>query len=440
MRTLLALSSVIAALAIAGALAAAEPAAELPAEERASVGPDVPPDVPMGVYEKRRRALSDKLGNCAAALKSQPGEEGFDPYFYYLTGIEDAGAGLLLAPRGPIVKQAVYLPTRDPESEIWTGYKEPMSASLRKKYLVDEVGRMRGGVPRGLGNALRRSRCYAKLRSGIHDDEDVDDSTLGKYLRAYDARSVLRWEELERMRAIHDDEEIARMEKAIAITAEGHRAAVRSLHAGVKERKVASDIEDAFFEHGATGLAFPSIVGSAENGAILHWEKRDRSIAAGDLVVVDIGSSYGHYASDVTRTYPVSGKFDDEQRKVYETVLAVQQKVIDAVKPGVSLEKLHRMAEDAIVDAGYELPHYVGHYVGLEVHDIGDTGAPLEPGMVITVEPGIYIQGKFGVRIEDEVLVTTKGHRLLSGQVPRSVPELEAWMAEARGGANTQGK
>jgi Xaa-Pro aminopeptidase len=251
-------------------------------------------------------------------------------------------------------------------------------------------------------------------------------------LRAYGARTILRWEELERMRTIHDAEEIARMEKAIAITAQGHRAAVAALRAGVKERKIASNIEDAFFEYGATGLAFPSIVGSGENGAILHWEKRDRVIQDGDLVVIDIGSSYGHYASDITRTYPVSGRFTDEQRKVYETVLAAQQKVIDAVKPGVSLDKLHRIGEEAILAAGYELPHFVGHFVGLEVHDVGDSAAPLEAGMVITVEPGIYIQGKLGVRIEDEVLVTGRGHRLLTGDLPRSASEVEAWMAQVR--------
>jgi Xaa-Pro aminopeptidase len=425
---------------IASVLAQA-PVGEPRAHPDHSVGPDVPPEIPMSVYEKRRRLLSDKLGNCAAAIRAQGGADGgIDQYFFYLTGVEDAGAGLLLSPRGAIVKQALYLPPRDPESEIWTGYKEPMSTSLRKKYRVDEVGRMRGGVPRGLGGALRRSRCLAYLRSGISGDDDVDSGTLGKMLRAYGARTILRWEELERMRSIHDDEEIKRMEKAIAITAEGHRAAIASLRPGVTERKVASDIEDAFFDHGATGLAVPSIVGSSENGAILHWEKRDRTIQTNDLVVVDIGSSYGHYASDVTRTYPVSGKFGDEQRKVYETVLAAQQKAIDAVKPGISLDKLHRIAEEVIVEAGHELPHFVGHYVGLDVHDVGDTGAPLEPGMVITVEPGIYIQGKFGVRIEDEVLVTATGHRLLTSALPRSAAEVEAWMAEVRSAVQGAGR
>jgi Xaa-Pro aminopeptidase len=222
------------------------------------------------------------------------------------------------------------------------------------------------------------------------------------------------------------------MDKAIAITFEGHRAAVRRMAAGVTERQVAGDIESAFYDAGGTGVAFPSIVATGENGAVLHWRAADTPLGADDLVVIDIGASYGEYAADITRTWPVSGKFTDEQAQVYETVLAIQQKVIDAVKPGVSLDKLHRIAEQATLDAGYELPHGIGHFVGLEVHDVGDSSAPLEAGMVITVEPGIYIQGKFGIRIEDMIQVTERGHRHMSVDLPRTVDEIEQYMAQAR--------
>jgi Xaa-Pro aminopeptidase len=226
--------------------------------------------------------------------------------------------------------------------------------------------------------------------------------------------------------------ELRRIEKAAAITMAGHAAAVRALRAGARERQVAAEIERAFFARGATGLAFQSIVASGGNGAVLHWEKLDGAIADGELAVVDIGGSYGGYAADVTRTYPVSGRFSDAQRKVYEVVLRAQEKVIAAVKPGISLARLHRIAEEALLEAGYELPHAIGHHVGLSVHDVGDDETTLEPGMVITVEPGIYLPGRFGVRIEDMVLVTRRGARLLTKELPRRPAELEAWMARQR--------
>jgi Xaa-Pro aminopeptidase len=152
------------------------------------------------------------------------------------------------------------------------------------------------------------------------------------------------------------------------------------------------------------------------------------------MVLVDIGASYGGYAADITRTWPSSGTFTAEQRKVYDTVLAVQNKIIAAIRPGISLDRQHKMAEAELTRAGYSLPHYIGHFVGLEVHDVGNAGAPLEAGMVITVEPGIYLKGKFGVRIEDMVLVTSKGGRVMTKALPRKASAVEAWMKKVRAG------
>jgi Xaa-Pro aminopeptidase len=350
-----------------------------------TVGPDVEPELPASVYAKRREKLMNKLGDCVAALKAAKPADGsaIDPYFYYLTGVKDEGAFLLLAPRESIYRETLLFKPRDAEAEIWVGYRETMSPRLQSKYEVDYVGRIRGATPRGLTRAFRHSRCYAELRPAFAGEPSIPSTALAKYLKAFDVSTRQKWQALESMRAVHDDEELLRMDKAIAITFEGHRAA-------------------------------------------------DTPLGADDLVVIDIGASYGEYAADITRTWPVSGKFTDEQAQVYETVLAIQQKVIDAVKPGVSLDKLHRIAEQATLDAGYELPHGIGHFVGLEVHDVGDSSAPLEAGMVITVEPGIYIQGKFGIRIEDMIQVTERGHRHMSVDLPRTVDEIEQYMAQAR--------
>ena len=407
------------ACAVASLLIAGDAAAE-----------PVPPELPASVYAERRAELAGKLGGCVAVLKSFATDEGPDPYFYYLTGIDEPGAQLILSPRARVVRSEIALPPRDPGSERWTGYKEAISAKLRERYKVDRVGVARG-VPRSLRNGLRRSRCYAHLRFPGNKD-DVPDKELSTLLRGYSARSQQRWEVLERMRAIKDSRELARMRRAIAITFKGHEAAVRAMKKGAVERQVSAAIREGFFAHGATGLAFPSIVGSGPNGAVLHWVKNDRVMTGDELVVIDIGASYGHYAADITRTYPVSGRFSAEQKKIYELVLEVQNKVIAAVRPGVSLSELHRMAEDLILAAGYDLPHYLGHFVGLEVHDVGDSGAALEAGMVVTVEPGIYLRDRFGVRIEDMVLVTGRGHELMTRDLPRTVAELEAWMKKVR--------
>ena len=367
------------------------------------VGPNVPPEIPPAVYRARRDRVAHALGGCVAVLKAQKqsGEGKYDEYFFYLTGLKESGAMITLAPKEPIYKQRLALRSRDPEAERWEGYREPMSYGLRKKYGFDHVGRTRGSVGRGFHGAVNRARCIAKLRSAF-SKPDIDAKTLGKFVSSYGARTVQKWQELRRIRATHDAAGIARMDKAIAITIEGHRAAARELVAGSTERGVASKIEDAFFAHGATDLAFPSIVAAGPNGAVLHWTKRDRVVQKDDLVVVDIGSSYGGYASDITRTYPSSGTFSPEQKKIYETVLAVQNKVIAAVRPGISLNRLHHLAETELAKAGFDLAHGLGHFVGLNVHDTGDSSAPLEPGMVITVEPGIYLRNKFGVRIEDQ--------------------------------------
>lgn len=396
------------------------------------VGPDVPPELPASVYAARRAKLIQTLGGCAAAIKSFPEPDGIDPYFYYLTGIEEDGAVLLLSPRARVVKQELALPPRNPGAEIWTGYKEPISPRLSRKYQVDRVTPTRG-TPRGLMNALRRSRCWSSLRFPGGKD-DVPQKTLGNYLKAFSARSQQRWEELEKMRAVHDEPELQRLRKAIAITFKGHEAAVRTMGKGAIERSVSAAIRDAYYAHGATGLAFPSIVGSGPNGAVLHWVKNDRVMTGDELVVIDIGASYGNYAADITRTYPVSGTFSAEQKRIYELVLKVQNMVIAMVKPGISLDELNRAAADALFAEGFELPHGIGHFVGLEVHDVGDAGAPLEAGMVITVEPGIYLRGKFGVRIEDMVLVTDRGGSLMSADLPRTPAQLEAWMKKVRGG------
>ncbi len=205
--------------------------------------------------------------------------------------------------------------------------------------------------------------------------------------------------------------------------------------AGASERDVQTKIEYAFFSNGATGLSYGSIVGSGPNGAVLHWDRNDRRLQAGDLVVVDAAADYGRYASDITRTYPVSGRFTEEQARAYRAVYQAQEDVFAAIKPGVAMADLQKTAEASLKRSGYleAFIHGFGHFVGLDVHDVGRYDLPLPIGAIFTVEPGVYLPDRgFGVRIEDEVLVTEAGYRLLSSRIPRKLEEVEAWVAAAR--------
>jgi Xaa-Pro aminopeptidase len=199
---------------------------------------------------------------------------------------------------------------------------------------------------------------------------------------------------------------------------------------------VQTQIETAFYENGATGISYGTIVGSGGNGAVLHWVDNSRMLGDGDLVVIDAAAEYGRYAADVTRTYPVSGRFTEEQAKVYRAVYQAQEDIFAAIQPGVSMADLQRVAEASLTRSGYldKFIHGFGHFIGLDVHDVGLREMPLVPGAVFTVEPGIYLpERNFGVRIEDEVEILPGGKwRLLTAAFPRKLEDVEAWVAHAR--------
>jgi Xaa-Pro aminopeptidase len=194
-------------------------------------------------------------------------------------------------------------------------------------------------------------------------------------------------------------------------------------------------MEYAFFSAGATGLSYPSIVGTGPDGAVLHWDKNSRLLKDGEVVVIDAAAEYGRYAADITRTYPVSGHFNEEQAKVYRAVYQAQQDIMAAIHPGVSMSDLQKVAEDSLRRAGYlaNFIHGFGHWVGLDVHDAGLYDKPIPVNAIFTVEPGVYLPDKgFGVRIEDEVMMTSSGYKLLTEALPRKLEDVEAWVAKAR--------
>jgi Xaa-Pro aminopeptidase len=239
------------------------------------------------------------------------------------------------------------------------------------------------------------------------------------------------------LRLVKDDDELTRLRKAITLTTGAEREAMATIKPGVYEYEAEAVIEYAFRRGGAERLGFPSIVGSGPNSVALHYDKNRRKMEAGDVVVMDIGAEFGYLTADVTRTAPVSGTFTPRQRAIYRLVLATQQTAIDSVRPGIDIPRLNQIARAYLqahsdtlcgnVSCDKYFVHGLSHWLGMDVHDVGALRTPLAPGMVLTVEPGIYLpQEGLGVRIEDDVLVTADGHEVLSSGAPRQPEEVEA--------------
>jgi Xaa-Pro aminopeptidase len=402
--------------------------------------PTPPADLPVAVYEQRRARVLAELGDCAAIISSQGEVNGItedyrqDANFYWLTGINEPDAHLVLLPKSPFRKVMLFLKSRDPEAERWTGPREAVSPELLKKYGVDRV--LRGSPESALSTAGLHHDCVAMITPASMTKTDRNDDELALRLAGrFGLKVIYKRGLLADLRSAHGPEELERMERAIAITAIGHNAVASATVAGVSERDVQTQLEYAFFANGATGLSYSSIVGSGPNGAVLHWDKNSRILQNGDLVVVDAAADYGRYASDVTRTYPVSGHFTAEQARVYHAVYQAQEDIFAAIKPGVSMAELQHVAEESLRRSGYlaDFIHGFGHFVGLDVHDAGDAEKPIPAGAVFTVEPGVYLPAQgFGVRIEDEVVMTDRGYRLLTSSIPRKLEEVEAWVARER--------
>ena len=409
--------------------------AAAPAAAQEGPGAVPPGKFPPEVYRERRQKLMQRLGGGVAVLYSR-GEEDRDGFlqdsdFHYLTGVDDPGAVLVLSPGERVYKEWLFLKPRDQDDERWHGERADIGDALRKATGFERILRTTALNGRMVA-LLRNTRTLHQINQADLGTTAPERELYGKLQAAIPEISVRdRTDLLPYLRSVKEPRELERMERAVAATLSAQRVAARSIRPNVQENWVEGLIGLEFKRAGAVRPAFSSIVGSGRNSTVLHYPKHDQAIAPGSLVVVDIGADYGHYAADVTRTYPADGTFTAEQRAIYDVVLRAQQAAIDMIRPGVYYEDLNRKAEQVIAAAGYRdyFIHGLGHFVGLDVHDAGLYSKPLEAGMVITVEPGIYIPQKaLGVRIEDEVLVTAKGFRLLSDGVPRDAAGIEKLM------------
>ena len=396
--------------------------------------------IPASEFKQRREKLRAKLEGGTLVLFGATDAEhgdlrsGFfqEANFYYLTGWTEPGAILLLDAK----RDSLVLPTRNAVVERYTG---PKAAA------ADPDIRQRSGFDSVLPMPSLESTLFKML------EESQSVYSNPRHEGAVKLKSLLAMREIRdahpliaMLRVSKSASELAMMNRTIEATIEAHRAAWKAIKPGLYEYQIATIMTSAYSTAGCERNAYPPIVGSGGNSTILHYNSNRRRMDGGEVLLMDVAAECSYYASDITRTVPVSGKFTPRQREIYDIVLGAQNAALAAVKPGMTMAKtgegsLNKIAFDYINTHGKDLKgeplgkyftHGLGHHVGLDVHDPAPPNSPLEEGMVITLEPGIYIPEEgIGVRIEDMVLVTKEGGKLLSGDLPRAADEIERSLA-----------
>jgi Xaa-Pro aminopeptidase len=438
-----------------------------------------PPTMPdIAVHRDRRTQLARSMQQGVAVIPTAPERirnrdshypYRFDSYFHYLTGFPEPEAVLVVV-AGESPRSLLFCREKDPEREIWDGFRHGPEAA-RERFGMDEthpIAKLDELAPTLLENQPSLFCAFGadpawdgRMTRWLNQVRDRARAGVSAPNEMRDVRSLL-----DEMRLRKGPEEIALMRRAADIAAAAHVRAMRCARPGLSENVIEAELLHEFRRQGAQGPSYSPIVAAGANACVLHYVQNDAPLRDGDLLLIDAGCEVDGYASDITRTFPVNGRFNPAQREVYELVLAAQRAALDAVKPGASWDEPHaaavRMLAQGFIDLGlvrgglervleagdYKrfYMHRTGHWLGLDVHDAGDykrAGAwrPLEPGMVLTVEPGCYIRPgddvpeqywNIGVRVEDDVVVTDAGCEILTSGAPKQAAEIEAIMADAR--------
>ncbi|MEM9066071.1 MAG: Xaa-Pro peptidase family protein [Planctomycetota bacterium] len=397
----------------------------------------------MARRKKVLRALGKQIAVVFAGEQTDPLHGAFvcDKDFAYLTGLTDEpGAMLVLDPTQPVSswRDTLVLRPLDPELEQWDGRRDPISGALKARLGFKRVVRSNR-----LGRVLRETLQRGKSLACLHAFADFD-QPVGPDLSLYrqiaervpgvaidDSTNVLP-----ALRSVKSTAEVRCIAGAINATMEGHRKLLSALEPGVEEHALQAELEHGFALGGGRGHAFRPIVGSGKNATVLHYVTNHDVAGDGELLLLDCGTTVNGYCSDITRCFPVSGKFSKRQREIYGIVLRALKAATTAVAPGVTMAQVDAVARKIIDAAGFgdNFMHGIGHHLGLDVHD-SNPGGKLAPGNVVTIEPGIYLEDEgIGVRIEDDILVTKSGRRNLSSKIPREISDVEAFIREARRG------
>jgi Xaa-Pro aminopeptidase len=421
---------------------------------------------PNSEYASRRARLRAQVDSPIVIFGYTGKENASEAYvfnqetnFYYLTGHNEEGAALLLIPDSAAAKgwtgsakEIFYLPPHNAFFEAWNGPRiapNDPGVNERTGFANIEV------FDKLAADLQQLAKIYPTVYTLLAGPNDAGYPHLQNW-QAWLAQKVpgVKLAQIEAkigaLRQIKSPGEIALLTKAIELSMDAHLEAMRNIRPGQYEYQVAAPMVAIHQNGGCETEAYSPIVGTGFNSTILHYDKLGAVIQNGDIVVLDVGGQYSGYTADITRTLPANGKYTARQREVYEVVYGAQQAALAALKPGAQFggpAGLQAIARNYMNAHGTDLHgqplgkyfiHGLGHHLGLDVHDAGDPNRPFEPGMVITIEPGIYIpEEKIGVRIEDDVLITETGYKLLTERLPRSPGDIEKVMAEGKRQAAT---
>ncbi len=430
------------------------------------------PEVDIEIFKERQKELGSKIKGAALILvanseyiRNHDVHHLFrqDSNFYYMTGFEEPDAVFVFRP-GQVEEKIMFVRPKDPAAETWDGFRfgpEGVESvfAMDKGYNLEELS---SKLPDLLKDV---NKIY--YRKGNHRFDSILDLAMETVQKSFgrSGKGLLPiedfWELIGEQRVIKSEKEKEWLREAANLSAKAHTNAMKFTVPGVTERQVLAVIEYTFKMGGSARPGYNSIVASGKNATTLHYVFNDEKCSDGDLLLIDAGTEWNHYSADITRTFPVSGKFSDIQRDVYSRVLEIQKRAVDAVKPGVTFVEIQTQVIEDLTQVMIDLkllsgekskliesqafkkyyPHNIGHFLGLDVHDQGlythnGEPRPLEEGMCLTIEPGLYIPiddksapqelRGIGVRIEDDILVTNSGNENLTSGVPKEISEIEA--------------
>jgi Xaa-Pro aminopeptidase len=426
------------------------------------------------IYAARRETFSQQMGEGVAifpaaplSIRSHDTEYRYrqDNDFYYLTGFPEPESLCLLSPQHETERFILFVRPRDKDKEIWTGRRFGVESTkeffgVDAAYTIDKLDEI---LPQHLMKtekvyyALGRDeRLNAKILELMHQSRMQRQRSGRGPVSLIDPGEILH-----EMRLFKSEGELGLMHQAITASTAAHHAAMAQTRPSMYEYEIEALLEFHFRRLGATGPAYPSIVASGANATILHYTANDRQMQENDLLLIDAAAEYGCYCSDVTRTFPVGARFSPAHRDIYSLVLTAQKEAIALTRPGARFDDVHLRATEVLVDGLREFGllkgetkeiiekgeyrrfymHRTSHWLGMDVHDVGkyklgEESRILQPGMILTVEPGIYIAEDaegvddryrgIGVRIEDDVLVTASGNEVLTKAIPKEVDDIEA--------------
>lgn len=431
------------------------------------------PQYDLSIFKKRREELRTTCAGSGFLLVSSPEHKWIphrqDSNFFYLSGFEEPESVLLLRP-GQTPEMVLFVRAKDELRETWDGFRYGPEGAV-KEFHADQAFLL-NDLPQKLPQMMAScEKLYVSsqllneqpqaLKDAINETRNLRSRPVAGRLPLFDASEVLG-----EMRRIKSDEELNFLKEVGNISSLAHQKAMEFVRPGVSERQVMGQLLAVYFDHNARREGYNAIVASGANSTTLHYNFNDQICHAGDLLLIDSGCEKNYYTADITRTFPVSGRYSSAQKEVYERVLSVQKQLIDMVKPGVAFAKLQEKTVELLTQHLLELrllsgsieenvqklnykkyyPHGVSHYLGMDVHDEGayfdkDISRPLDKGVVLTIEPGLYIPQSdesapaalrgIGIRIEDDIAVTTEGCVNLTVKAPKEIQEIEGLVGRA---------